>query len=129
MAHTLPENVADTPDVMFEVREPGEQAEAYFFRHPIIKIGSDRRSNLCLANERSASRMHAVIEVPNEPDADLTFIDLGNEPGSYINGKRVNKCKIKRHDVIMMSGFKLPSMRCAKLPAAVKRKPERYWAN
>ena len=44
--------------------------------------------------------MHAVIEVAS-PD-DITLIDLGNEPGTIVNGARVNKVKIHPGDRIQI---------------------------
>ena len=49
----------------------------------IVKVGKDPRSHLRVDDEL-ASRMHAVIEVAS-PD-DITLIDLGNEPGTMVNG-------------------------------------------
>jgi hypothetical protein len=63
----------------------------------IVKIGKDPKSHLRLDDE-AASRMHAVVEVAS-PD-DVTLIDLGNEPGTLVNGQRINKCKIKPGDEI-----------------------------
>ncbi|MCA9640073.1 MAG: FHA domain-containing protein, partial [Myxococcales bacterium] len=57
----------------------------------IVKVGKDPKSHLQVDDEL-ASRMHAVIEVGG-PD-DITLIDLGNDPGTQVNGARVNKCKI-----------------------------------
>ena len=45
----------------------------------IVKVGKDPRSHLRVDDE-FASRMHAVIEVASF--ADITLIDLGNEPGT-----------------------------------------------
>jgi pSer/pThr/pTyr-binding forkhead associated (FHA) protein len=58
----------------------------------IVKVGKDPRSHLRVDDEL-ASRMHAVIEVASP--GDITLIDLGNEPGTLVNGQRVNKCKIR----------------------------------
>jgi hypothetical protein len=85
-------------DVMFKVNEPGAALRTEMFCHSIIKIGGDRKSHICLANTEAASRMHAVVEVT--PDGKATYIDLGNEPGSYVNGARINKCKLKKEDEI-----------------------------
>jgi hypothetical protein len=65
----------------------------------IVKVGKDPRSHLRVDDDL-ASRMHAVIEVagPN----DITLIDLGNEPGTMVNGQRVNKCKIRPGDNIQI---------------------------
>src|SRR5213078_2424432 len=65
----------------------------------IVKVGKDAKSHLRVDDEL-ASRMHAVIEVAS-PD-DITLIDLGNEPGTIVNGARVNKCKIMPGDQIQI---------------------------
>jgi hypothetical protein len=70
----------------------------------IVKVGKDPKSHLRVDDE-SASRMHAVIEVVN-PD-DITLIDLGNEPGTRVNGANINKCKIRPGDHIEIGGTKL----------------------
>src|SRR6266849_3827904 len=65
----------------------------------IVKVGKDPRSHLRVDDEL-ASRMHAVIEVASP--ADITLIDLGNEPGTIVNGARINKCKIQPGDQIQI---------------------------
>src|SRR6516225_3800833 len=65
----------------------------------IVKVGKDPRSHLRVDDEL-ASRMHAVIEVASP--ADITLIDLGNEPGTMVNGQRVNKCKIRPGDQVQI---------------------------
>jgi hypothetical protein len=65
----------------------------------IVKVGKDARSHLRVDDEL-ASRMHAVIEVASP--SDITLIDLGNEPGTLVNGQRVNKCKIRPGDQIQI---------------------------
>jgi hypothetical protein len=65
----------------------------------IVKVGKDPRSHLRVDDEL-ASRMHAVIEVGGEND--ITLIDLGNEPGTLVNGQRVNKCKIRTGDQVQI---------------------------
>jgi hypothetical protein len=49
--------------------------------------------------------MHAVIEVAGADD--ITLIDLGNEPGTLVNGARVNKCKISVGDQIQIGGTRI----------------------
>ena len=51
-------------------------------------------------DDELASRMHAVIEVAGPED--ITLIDLGNEPGTMVNGARVNKCKLHVGDQIQV---------------------------
>src|SRR5947207_14504282 len=65
----------------------------------IVKVGKDPRSHLRVDDEL-ASRMHAVIEVASPHD--ITLIDLGNEPGTLVNGQRVNKCKVRPGDQIQV---------------------------
>src|SRR6187431_1949776 len=65
----------------------------------IVKVGKDPKSHLRVDDEM-ASRMHAVIEVAGPED--ITLIDLGNEPGTMVNGARVNKCKLHVGDQIQV---------------------------
>src|SRR5579872_5826647 len=65
----------------------------------IVKVGKDARSHLRVDDD-AASRMHAVIEVASPTD--ITLIDLGNEPGTLVNGQRVNKCKVRPSDKIQI---------------------------
>lgn len=70
----------------------------------IVKVGKDPKSHLQVDDEL-ASRMHAVIEVGG-PD-DITLIDLGNDPGTQVNGARVNKCKIHVGDQIEVGSTRI----------------------
>ncbi len=70
----------------------------------IVKVGKDAKSHLRVDDEL-ASRMHAVIEV-GSPD-DITLIDLGNEPGTMVNGARINKCKIKPGDQLQIGNTRI----------------------
>src|SRR3954469_25374579 len=70
----------------------------------IVKVGKDAKSHLRVDDEL-ASRMHAVIEVASPED--ITLIDLGNEPGTMVNGARVNKCKISPGDQVQIGGTKI----------------------
>jgi pSer/pThr/pTyr-binding forkhead associated (FHA) protein len=65
----------------------------------IVKVGKDPKSHLRVDDDL-ASRMHAVIEVAGPED--ITLIDLGNEPGTLVNGARVNKCKLHVGDQIQV---------------------------
>ncbi len=70
----------------------------------IVKVGKDPKSHLRVDDEL-ASRMHAVIEVAGAED--ITLIDLGNEPGTMVNGARVNKCKLHVGDQIQVGETKI----------------------
>jgi len=80
----------------------------------IVKVGKDPRSHLRVDDEL-ASRMHAVIEVASP--SDITLIDLGNEPGTLVNGQRVNKCKVRPGDQIQI-GSTLIVLENAEIAAA-----------
>ncbi|MCC6214785.1 MAG: AgmX/PglI C-terminal domain-containing protein [Polyangiaceae bacterium] len=80
----------------------------------IVKVGKDPKSHLRVDDEQ-ASRMHAVIEVAGPED--VTLIDLGNEPGTMVNGARVNKCKLHVGDQILIGGTRI-SLESADAPGA-----------
>jgi len=85
----------------------------------IVKVGKDPRSHLRVDDEL-ASRMHAVIEVASPTD--ITLIDLGNEPGTLVNGQRVNKCKVRPGDQIQI-GSTLIVLETAEPATAVAAAP------
>src|SRR5215831_18871062 len=70
----------------------------------IVKVGRDAKSHLRVDDEL-ASRMHAVIEAVTP--AEVTLIDLGNEPGTLVNGARVNRCKIAAGDEIRIGSTRI----------------------
>lgn len=80
----------------------------------IVKVGKDPKSHLRVDDEL-ASRMHAVIEVGG-PD-DITLIDLGNEPGTLVNGAKVNKVKLHVGDQIQVGDTRI-SLESSEAPAA-----------
>ncbi len=83
----------------FALYQGGQLVRREVLSQPIVKVGKDPRSHLKVDDEKAA-RMHAVIEV-NSP-SDITLIDLGNEPGTLVNGQRVNKCKVRQGDQIQV---------------------------
>ena len=104
----------------FAVYRDGALERRESIAQDIVKVGKDPKSHLRVDDD-AASRMHAVIEVGGPED--ITLIDLGNEPGTLVNGARVNKCKIhvgdrierrvaegelaveRVHDVVLLSPF------------------------
>jgi hypothetical protein len=83
----------------FGLYQGGELVRRETVAQDIVKVGKDPRSHLRVDDEL-ASRMHAVIEVASPED--ITLIDLGNEPGTLVNGQRVNKCKIRPGDQVQI---------------------------
>ena len=86
----------------------------------IVKAGKDAKSHLRVDDEL-ASRMHAVIEVASPTD--ITLIDLGNEPGTMVNGARVNKCKINAGDQLQIGGTKIVLERAEPVAVAAAAPP------
>ncbi len=93
----------------------------------IVKVGKDPRSHLRVDDEL-ASRMHAVIEVASP--GDITLIDLGNEPGTLVNGQRVNKCKVRPGDqiqigstLIVLEGAEAAALSAPPPPVAARQEP------
>lgn len=73
-------------------------------RQDIVKIGKDANSHLRVLDPASA-RMQAVVEVIGPKD--ITLIDLGNEPGTRVNGVLVNKTQLHVGDQIEIGETKL----------------------
>src|SRR5438105_4681363 len=92
----------------------------------IVKVGKDAKSHLRVDDEL-ASRMHAVIEVASPED--ITLIDLGNEPGTMVNGARVNKCKISPGDQLQIGGTKIVLERAEPVAVAAAAAPRAPAAN
>src|SRR5438094_8736993 len=83
----------------FGLYEGGQLVRRETVTQDVVKVGKGPRSHLRVDDEL-ASRMHAVIEVASP--SDITLIDLGNEPGTLVNGQRVNKCKVRPGDQIQI---------------------------
>lgn len=83
----------------FALYQGGQLARRETVTQDIVKVGKDPKSHLRVDDEL-ASRMHAVIEVAGPED--ITLIDLGNEPGTMVNGARVNKCKLHVGDQVQV---------------------------
>src|SRR5512144_1308528 len=92
----------------------------------IVKVGKDAKSHLRIDDEL-ASRMHAVIEVASPED--ITLIDLGNEPGTMVNGARVNKCKINPGDQLQIGGTKIVLERAEPVAVAAAAPPKPAGSN
>ncbi|CAN5753472.1 hypothetical protein BH11MYX3_BH11MYX3_46910 [soil metagenome] len=87
----------------------------------VIKIGKVASAHLHLDDE-SVSRMHAIIEVLGN---DISLIDLGSTRGTFVNGTRIKKTKIKTGDVITVGDTQLElSVAPALVAAPVAPMPE-----
>jgi hypothetical protein len=79
--------------------ENGEPTRRETVSQDIVKIGKDPKSHVRVDDELAA-RMHAVVEAGGVDD--VVLIDLGNEPGTMVNGQRVNKCRLRVGDQIQV---------------------------
>lgn len=79
--------------------ENGEPTRRETIVQDIVKIGKDPKSHVRVDDELAA-RMHAVVEAGGVDD--VVLIDLGNEPGTLVNGQRVNKCRLRVGDQIQV---------------------------
>src|SRR4029453_2873827 len=104
----------------FGLYEGGQLVRRETVTQDIVKVGKDAKSHLRVDDEL-ASRMHAVIEVASPED--ITLIDLGNEPGTLVNGARVNKCKISPGDSLQIGGTKILLERAEPVAVAAAAAP------
>jgi pSer/pThr/pTyr-binding forkhead associated (FHA) protein len=78
--------------------------ETLSFSQEVIRIGSSPKSHLCL-QDKLASRMHAVMEIGSNNQVGL--VDLGNQPGTAVNGKLITQQVLKQGDVVEIGGTKI----------------------
>jgi len=74
------------------------------FDQDIIKIGRLATAHLKL-DDQKVSRIHAVVEVAASKD--VSIIDMGSAEGTYVNGEKVNKVRLKDGDLILVGETKL----------------------
>lgn len=83
----------------FEIYSGGKLIRTEQLAQSVIKIGKQASSHLRIDDD-DVSRMHAVIEVGG-PD-EVHVIDLGSASGTFVNGKKVNKSKLKGGDELTL---------------------------
>ena len=70
----------------------------------MIKIGKQGSCHLQLEGA-GVARMHAAIEVT--PMDELKLIDLGSDSGTFVNGKKKDKCALKDGDELKIGAFRV----------------------
>lgn len=83
----------------FEIYAGGRLLRTEQLSQSVIKIGKQASSHLRIDDE-DVSRMHAVIEVGGVEE--VYIIDLGSSAGTFVNGQRVNKTRLKSGDEITL---------------------------
>ena len=96
------------PKITFHIR--GEQkfglSDPLILDGYAVKIGTMASAHLRICDTRShVSRMHAIIEANTAAEA--CIIDLGSVSGTYVNGQRINKSRIKTGDVIRIGDVEM----------------------
>jgi TonB family protein len=69
-----------------------------------IKIGKIGSNNIQIDDE-SVSRMHAIVEV--SPAKEVSITDLGSTKGTFVNGTKITKQKLKAGDEVRIGDVKL----------------------
>jgi TonB family protein len=69
-----------------------------------IKIGKIASNNIQIDDE-SVSRMHAMVEV--SPTKEVSITDLGSTKGTFVNGQKITKQKLKPGDEVRIGDVKL----------------------
>ncbi len=80
--------------VTFQIFKADQMVREETFNQPLIRIGRMKSSHLLL-DDKSVSRMHAVVEVTGE---EVLLIDLDSGSGTAVNGARVKKAVLKSGD-------------------------------
>ena len=93
----------NTP-VKFDIYEGDALVRSEILTEQTIKIGKLSSSHVRLDHE-SVSRMHAVVEV-NGPD-DVVVLDLGSATGTFVNGERVTKRKLRSGDQLTLGDLRV----------------------
>jgi len=88
----------------FRIFQNGKLVREDRLSQSVIKIGKVASAHLCIDDE-SVSRMHAILEVSG-PD-DVSIIDLGSTRGTFINGARINKAKLRSGDTIEVGSTRI----------------------
>ncbi len=83
----------------FEIYSGGRLLRTEQLSQSVIKIGKQASSHLRIDDE-DVSRMHAVIEAGGVDE--VFVIDLGSSSGTFVNGQKVNKSKLRSGDEITL---------------------------
>src|SRR5256885_4096372 len=95
---------AEAPGLRFDIQAPGVPTRTIELKQDIVRIGKLSSSHLQI-QDPAVSRVHAVIEVA--ATGDIYLIDLGSSNGTYVNGSKVSKERLKTGDEIMLGQTKV----------------------
>ena len=93
------------PVLVFNIYRDGQLLRTEKFQQEVIKIGRTATSHIVIDDDDLVSKMHVVIDIKSSDEIEL--IDLGSVQGTYVNGKKVNKCYLRSGDEIQVGNTKL----------------------
>jgi FHA domain-containing protein len=108
------------------------------FDRDIVKIGRLASAHLKL-DDTKVSRIHAVIEATSDGQY-YSIIDMGSTEGTFVNGEKVSKEKLKDGDEIRLGDCRLvvafeesdvraaPQPEPVAMPAPSQSNPQELWA-
>ncbi|MEW5855432.1 MAG: AgmX/PglI C-terminal domain-containing protein [Myxococcota bacterium] len=91
--------------ISFRIFEGENLVATKEFDQDIIKIGRLATAHLKLEDPK-VSRIHAVIEIGGG-GREVSIIDMGSAEGTFVNGEKINKVKLKDGDFILVGDTKL----------------------
>lgn len=77
-----------------------DQGSRFELQHEVIGLGRDA-SNAVQLHDTEVSRQHAEIR---RVDNVFTLIDLSSSNGTYVNGRRVQRCTLNSGDQVQLGG-------------------------
>ncbi|MEE2789086.1 MAG: FHA domain-containing protein, partial [Myxococcota bacterium] len=90
------------PPVKFDIYDGEQLLHTEVLADQTIKIGKLSSSHIRLDDD-AISRMHAVVEVHDA--GDVSVFDLGSETGTWVNGERITRHRLKSGDRITIGRF------------------------
>ena len=90
--------------IQFSIQHGDRALGTKDFEQDIIKIGRLATAHLKL-DDPKVSRIHAVVEVSG--GRDVSIIDMGSAEGTFVNGEKVNKVRLKDGDTITVGETRL----------------------
>jgi len=91
--------MSEKPTIQFEIYDGDRLLRTEVLAESTIKIGKLSSSHVRIDDD-DVSRMHAVIEA-SSPD-DVVVLDLGSTSGTFVNGQRVTKQRLRSGDELQL---------------------------
>lgn len=91
--------MSDKPTIQFEIYDGDRLLRTEVLAESTIKIGKLSSSHLRIDDD-DVSRMHAVIEAGSADD--VVVLDLGSTSGTFVNGQRVTKQRLRSGDELQL---------------------------